>query len=236
VGRIASLGRHVLARVMLSFGADRDVPAAAHRGNAMKLYFAPGACSLSPHIVLREAGLPFELERVDLKTKRTASGADYTAVNPKGQVPLLALDDGDALSEGPAIVQYLADQAPAAKLAPAPGTMERYRMVEWLNYTTSELHKSFGSLFAPNTPDDYKKIVREGLEKKLEYVDAQLGGKPYLLGDAFSVADAYLFTVLSWTRILSIDVSRLKNLVAYQQRVAERPRVREALKAEGLVK
>ncbi|HEU4428624.1 MAG TPA: glutathione transferase GstA [Myxococcota bacterium] len=202
----------------------------------MKLYLSPGACSLSPHIVLREAGIPFELERVDLKTKRTESGADYYAVNPKGQVPLLKLDDGDSLTEGPAIVQYIADHSPGAKLAPAAGTKQRYHLLEWLNYVTSELHKSFGSLFAPNTPDEYKKIVEEGLEKKFEYLDRQLSGRPYLLGDGFSVADAYLFTVLNWTRVLSIDLSRHANLVAYQKRVADRPKVREALKAEGLLK
>jgi len=202
----------------------------------MKLYFSPGACSLSPHIVLREAGVPFDLEKVDLKTKRTESGADYNALNPKGQVPLLRLDDGDALTEGPAIVQYIADHSPAAGLAPAAGTKARYRLLEWLNYITSELHKSFGSLFAPNTPDEYKRIVREGLGKKLAYLDKELAGKPFLLGDGFSVADAYLFTVLNWTRVLSIDLSGFANLVAYQTRIAERPKVREALRAEGLIK
>jgi len=201
----------------------------------MKLYFAPGACSLSPHIVLREAGIPFELEKVDLRAKKTQSGADYLKVNPKGQVPVLVLDDGDSLTEGPAIVQYVADQAPNAKLAPKAGTKERYHLMEWLNYITSELHKSLGALFAPTTPDDWKKITKEGLAKKFEYLDQWLGKQEFVAADSFSVADAYLFTILNWTNFLKIDLAPYKSLVKYQERIASRPKVREALKAEGLI-
>jgi glutathione S-transferase len=202
----------------------------------MKLYYSPGACSLSPHIVLREAGLPFELEHVDLKTKKTKAGGDFLAVNPKGQVPVLVLDGGETLTEGPAIVQYLADHKPGAGLAPGAGTMPRYQLMEWLNYITSELHKSLGALFAPTTPDGWKKLVKDGLDAKLKHVEKQLGDKPYLLGTNFSVADAYLFTILNWTNFLKIDLAPYPKLVAYQQRVAARPKVQEALKAEGLAK
>lgn len=202
----------------------------------MKLYYSPGACSLSPHIVLREAEIPCETERVDLRTKKTRAGADYLKENPKGQVPLLVFDDGDSLSEGPAIVQYLADQKPATRLAPAAGTRERYHLMEWLNYTTSELHKSFGALFGDTTPDDYKELVREGLQKKLAYLDGVLARSPYLLGEDFTVADAYLFTVLSWTRPLKVDTSRFPNVQAYLARVAARPKVREAMQEEGLLR
>jgi glutathione S-transferase len=203
----------------------------------MKLYFSPGACSLSPHIVLREAGLAFDLEQVDLKTKKTKVGADYLAVNVKGQVPVLELDGGARLTEGPAIVQYVADQKPASGLAPTAGSLERYRVMEWLNYITSELHKSIGALFSPTTPDAYKELVtKEQLPKKFAYVNQQLQGKQYLTGDNFSVADAYLFTVLNWTNFLKIDISEHGNLKAYMARVAARPKVQEALKAEGLLK
>jgi len=203
----------------------------------MKLYFSPGACSLSPHIVLREAGLAFDLEQVDLKEKKTKAGADYWPINPKGQVPVLQLDSGDRLTEGPAIVQYVADQKPATGLAPAAGSLPRYKLQEWLNYITSELHKSIGALFSPVTPDAYKQLVtKEQLPNKFAYVDQQLAGKQYLLGDNFSVADAYLFTVLNWTNFLKIDISGHANLKAYMARVAARPKVQEALKAEGLVK
>lgn len=201
----------------------------------MKLYFSPGACSLSPHIVLREAGVPFDLEQVDLKTKRTKAGADYLKVNPKGSVPALKLDDGEVLTEGPAIVQYIADQKPKSGLAPPAGSMPRYRLIEWLNYITSELHKSFGALFQPTTPDAYKTIVKEGLEKKFALLDEHLASRQHLLGDGFSVADAYLFTVLNWTNPLKIDTSGHPNLKAYIARVGARPKVREALKAEGLI-
>ena len=202
----------------------------------MKLYFAPGACSLSPHIVLREAGLSFELEQVDTKTKKTKSGGDYWAVNPKGYVPALALDNGEILTEGPAIVQYLADQKPDSGLAPKPGTLDRYRLQEWLNFVTSELHKGFTPLFRPTTPEDYKPVARENLTNRLGYLDKQLAGKQYLMGDKFTVADAYAFTVVNWTNFQKIDLAPWPNLKAYFERVRARPKVQEALKAEGLLK
>jgi glutathione S-transferase len=200
----------------------------------MKLYFAPGACSLSPHIVLRETGADFELEKVDLQEKKTASGRDYTTVNPKGQVPALQLDSGETLTEGPVIVQYLADRDARGGLAGAPGTMERYRIQEWLNFVTSELHKSLGALFRPTTPDAYKDIARANLNKRYDWIDEELAGKPYLTGDKFTVADAYLFTVTRWAPLLGIDTAKRRNLTAFMERVAARPRVQEALKAEGL--
>ena len=203
----------------------------------MKLYFSPGACSLSPHIVLREAGIQADLEQVDLKTKRTKSNTDFTAVNPKGQVPALVLDDGQVLTEGPAVVQYLADSKPEAKLAPANGTIERYHLQEWLNFITSELHKSFGALFNPAVPADYKKFATDLIDNRFAYVDEHLrNGGPFLMGAQFTVADAYLFTVANWTRFLKIDLGQWPNLKAYVERVAARPKVREALKAEGLVR
>lgn len=203
----------------------------------MKLYFAPGACSLSPHIALREAGLTFDLEQVDLKSKKTKSGADYLAINDKGQVPVLQLDGGATLTEGPAIVQYIADQKPASGLAPVGGSLQRYQLMEWLNYITSELHKSIGALFSPATPDAYKTLLTgEQLPKKFAYVDGKLAGKQYITGDTFTVADAYLFTVLNWTNFLKIDLSAYGNIKAYMARVAGRPKVQEALKAEGLLK
>ncbi len=203
----------------------------------MKLYYSPGACSLSPHIVLREAGIQAELEQVDLKTKRTKSGADFTAVSPKGQVPALVLDDGQVLTEGPAVVQYLADRKPEAKLAPPHGTFERYRLQEWLNFITAELHKSFSALFNPAAPADYKKIATETIESRFAYVDAQLAKSgPFLLGAEFTAADAYLFTVANWARIHKIDVGRWPTLKAYLERIAARPHVREALREEGLLR
>ncbi|MEA2933438.1 MAG: glutathione S-transferase [Variibacter sp.] len=201
----------------------------------MKLYYSPGACSLSPHIVSREAGLKVDLQRVDTKTKKLADGGDYFAVNPKGMVPVLQLDDGDYLTEGPAIVQYLADQAPNAKLIPPAGSKERYRVLEWLNYITSEIHKSFSPLFKPNTPDEYKTISKENLAQKFGYIDQQLAGKKYLTGDQFTVADAYLFTVLNWTKFHHMDLAQWPNIAAFMTRVRERPHVQEALKAEGLL-
>jgi len=201
----------------------------------MKLYFSPGACSLSPHIVLREAGIAADLEQVDLKTKKTKSGADFTAVNPKGQVPTLVLDDGQTLTEGPAIVQYLADQKPEAGLAPKNGTLERYRLQEWLNFLTSEVHKQFSPLFRPNTPEEYKTIAKENLGKRFDWLDKQLAGKQYLTGDTFTVADAYLFTVLRWSTRVNIDLGKWPNVKAYVERVAARPKVQEAMKAEGLI-
>jgi glutathione S-transferase len=201
----------------------------------MKLYYAPGACSLSPHIVLREGGFNFDLEQVNNQEKKTKSGKDYWTINPKGQVPVLELDNGERLTEGPVIVQYLADQKPAAGLAPAGGTMERVRVQEWLNFTTSELHKSFGPIFRPTTPDEYKKISKENLGKRFDWLDKQLAGRQYLTGDKFTVADAYLFTVLRWAARVDIDLAKWPNLKAYVDRVGARPKVREALQAEGLI-
>lgn len=202
----------------------------------MKLYYSPGACSLSPHIVLRELGLPFTPVKVDLKGKRTADGADYLTINGKGYVPALGLDDGQVLTEGPAIVQYLADRKPEARLAPPNGTLERYRLQEWLNFISTELHKQFSPLFAPNTPDATKDAQRERLAARFDWLSKQLEGKDYLLGKDFSVADAYLFTVLSWGRHVGIDLAKWPTLKQYVERVAARPAVQEALKAEGLVK
>jgi glutathione S-transferase len=201
----------------------------------MKLYYAPGACSLSPHIVLRESGLPFDLEQVDNKEKKTKSGQNFWDVNPKGQVPVLELDEGGRLTEGPVIVQYLADKKPGSGLAPACGTPERYRVQEWLNFTTSELHKSFGPIFRPTTPEEYKKISKENLGKRFDWLDKQLADRQYVMGDKFTIADAYLFTILRWSPRIEIDLGRWPNLKAYVDRVAARPKVREALQAEGLV-
>ncbi|MDO9072056.1 MAG: glutathione transferase GstA [Rubrivivax sp.] len=201
-----------------------------------KLYYSPGACSLSPHIVLREAGLPFTLVLASTKTKKLADGSDYLAINPKGQVPLLELDDGQRLTEGPAIVQYIADQVPASGLAPAFGTMARYRLMEWLNFITSELHKGFGALFTPGMPEEAKTMARARLIDRLTWVDGQLAGKTWLMGEDFTVADAYLFTVAGWGKYVGVDIAPLANLSAYMGRVAKRPAVQEALKAEGLLK
>ena len=202
----------------------------------MKLYYSPGACSLSPHIVLREAGLAFDLVLASTKTKKLADGSDYLTINPKGQVPLLELDNGDRLSEGPAIVQYIADQAPASHLMPAAGAMDRYRVVEWLNFITSELHKGFSPLFSPDTPEDYKTIARTRVSARLAYVNERLEGRAYLMGEQFSVADAYLFVVSGWGQYVGVDISGLAHLVAFRARVAARPAVQEALRAEGLLK
>lgn len=201
-----------------------------------KLYYSPGACSLSPHIVLREAGLPFDLVLASTKTHKLADGTDYYGINPKGYVPLLELADGQRLSEGPVIVQYIADQVPASQLAPAAGTMARYRVMEWLNFITSELHKGFSPLFNPSTPEDYKPMVRTRLGERLAWVNGELQGKQYLMGDTFTVADAYLFTVAGWGKFVGVDISGLANLTAYMGRVGARPAVQAALKAEGLLK
>ena len=202
----------------------------------MKLYYSPGACSLSPHIVLRESGLAFEPVLASTKTHKLQDGTDYYGINPKGYVPLLELDDGQRLSEGPAIVQYIADQVPAKKLVPAAGTMERYRAQEWLNFITSELHKGFGVMFNPAMPEEAKAVMRTKVTGRLEWVDKQLEGRQYLMGDSFSVPDAYLFVVTNWAQHVGIDVSGFKNLSAFQARMAGRPAVQEALKAEGLLK
>ncbi|MGZ5265319.1 MAG: glutathione transferase GstA [Caldimonas sp.] len=202
----------------------------------MKLYYSPGACSLSPHIVLHESGLAFEPVLASTKTHKLQDGTDYYTINSKGYVPLLELDDGTRLSEGPVIVQYIADQVPAKKLAPAAGTMERYRLQEWLNFITSELHKGFGAIFNPAMPEEGKAVMRARVTDKLKWVDAQLEGKDYTMGAAFSVADAYLYTVTSWTKHTGIDISGLKNLNAFMARMTARPAVQAALKAEGLLK
>jgi glutathione S-transferase len=201
----------------------------------MKLYFSPGACSLSPHIVSREAGIALDLEQVDNREKKTKSGQDFWAVNPKGQVPVLETDAGQKLTEGPVIVQYLADRKPDSGLVPPPGSIDRYRVQEWLNFTTSELHKSFGPIFRPTTPDEYKKISKENIGKRLDWVDKQLAGKQYLMGDQFTIADAYLYTILRWTPRVEIDLAKWPNIKAYVDRVTARPKVQEALKAEGLL-
>ncbi|WP_343629453.1 glutathione transferase GstA [Roseateles sp.] len=202
----------------------------------MKLYYSPGACSLSPHIVLREAGLAFEPVLASTKTHKLQDGTDYYGINPKGYVPLLELDDGQRLSEGPAIVQYIADQAPDKQLAPANGTMARYRLQEWLNFITTELHKTFSPLFNPAISEDAKGVFRSKLHDRFKWIDSQLEGKQYLMGEGFSVADAYLFTVSNWGQHVGVDVSGYPNLVAYRARVAARPAVKEAMKAEGLLK
>jgi glutathione S-transferase len=202
----------------------------------MKLYYSPGACSLSPHIVLMESGLAFEPVLASTKTHKLQDGTDYYTINPKGYVPLLELDNGERLSEGPAIVQYIADQVPGKALAPANGTMARYRLQEWLNFITSELHKGIGGLFNPAMPEEAKALMRAKAGDRLKWVDSQLEGRSYLMGDAFSVADAYLFTVTNWTRHVGIDISALKHLGAFQARMAARPAVQAAMKAEGLLK
>jgi glutathione S-transferase len=202
----------------------------------MKLHYSPGACSLSPHIVARELGLPLTLVRVDTKTKRTASGDDYWAINGKGYVPLLELDDGTRLTEGPAIVQYLADRAPHKQLAPANGTLERYKLQEWLNFITSEIHKQFSPLFDATMPDEMKARYREKLAGRFDWLVEQIGDQDYLMGSNFSVADAYLFTVLNWTKWTGVDISRWPVLQRFVARVAARPEVQAALREEGLLK
>ncbi len=202
----------------------------------MKLYYGPGTCALSPHIVLSELGLPHELVKVNTKTRKMEDGSDYLAVNPKGYVPTLELDDGQRLTEGPAIVQYLADRVPAGGLAPANGTMARYRLQEWLNFITCELHKGFGVLFNPAMPEEAKALMRERAMTRLKWVDGQLEGRDYTMGNAFTVADAYLFVVANWTGHLGIDISSLKNLSAFVERMRARPAVQAAMKDEGLLK
>ncbi|HEV7577859.1 MAG TPA: glutathione transferase GstA [Caldimonas sp.] len=202
----------------------------------MKLYYSPGACSLSPHIVLREAGLKFELVLTSTKTHKLQDGSDFYAINPKGYVPVLELDSGERLTEGPVIVQYIADQVPGKQLAPAAGTMPRYRLQEWLNFTTSEIHKTYSPIFNPAVPEEFKTMAKAKLMDRYRWVDAQLEGKSYLMGDAFSVADAYLFTVTNWAKPLGLDISGFRNLGAFMARVAARPAVQEAMKAEGLLK
>jgi len=201
----------------------------------MKLYYAPGACSLSPHIVAEEAGIPLELEKVDLKTHKTEKGDDFYNINPKGYVPALKLDDGAVLTEGPAIVQYLADQKPESHLAPENGTFARYRLQEWLTFINSELHKNFGPLFGAAS-DEVKNDAKAKIAKRLTYVNEQLAGKSYLLGSEFTVADAYLFVMLTWANHLKLDMTPFSNLHVYFAKIVARPKVHAAMKAEGLVK
>jgi glutathione S-transferase len=201
----------------------------------MKLYYFNGACSLSPHIVAVEAGIPVTLVKANLKNKTAADGSDFTKINSKGAVPALQLDDGRVLTEGPAIVQYLADLKPEANLAPKFGTFERYQLMELLNYITSELHKSFSPLFSPATTPEMRETIIAQLGKKFDWLVSSLGAKQFLMGDTFTVADAYLFTILNWSNYVKVDLSPWPTLVDYQARIAARPKVREALKAEGLL-
>ena len=198
----------------------------------MKLYFSPGACSLSPHIALLEAGLPFTLEMASTKTHQLKDGTEFYTINPLGYVPVLELDNGQRLREGPAIVQYIADQAPASKLAPANGTFERYQLQEWLGFIGTEIHKGFSPLFNPNMPDPVKDMARGQVLKRLTWVDAQLAGKEFLMGADFSVADAYLFTVCGWSKFVGVDISGLENLASFLQRVGARPSVQKAIADE----
>jgi len=201
----------------------------------MKLYYSPGACSLSPHIALLEAGLPHDLVKVDLRAKKLENGDDYLKVNPKGQVPALQLDSGEIVTEGPIIVQMIADRV-GKDLAPARDSAERYKLLEWLNFITAELHKNFGPMFSPVLADDAKAFFRDRVMGKFKYIDSQLGGRDYLMGKQFTVADGYLFTMLSWAERMKFDLSAMPNLLAYKARVAARPKVQEALNREGLLK
>ena len=202
----------------------------------MKLYYAPGACSLASHIVATEAGLPLQLEKVDIRAGTTASGQDFRAINPKGYVPMLELDGGELLTEGTAIVQYLADLKPESGLAPANGTLPRYRLQEMLGYINSELHKSYSPLFSPDTPEAVRAERKEYLRRRYALIEGVLASQPFLLGEQFSVADAYLFTVTNWARIVELDLSDFPALGDFQKRVAKRPAVLQAMQAEGLVK
>jgi glutathione S-transferase len=202
----------------------------------MKLYYSPGACSLSPHIALLEAGLPYDLVKVDLRAKKLENGDDYLKVNPKGQVPALDIGNGELLTEGPVIVQMIADKAAAKNLAPANGSTERYKLQEWLNFITAELHKNFGPIFSPVLADDAKAFFKDRVMAKFKYVDGALAGHDYLMGKQFTVADGYLFTMLCWAERMKFDLSAMPNLLAYKARVAARPKVQEALTKEGLLK
>lgn len=201
----------------------------------MKLYYSPGVCSLAPHILLRESKLDHTLVKVDASTHRTAGGVDFYTINPKGYVPILELGDGQRLSEGPVIAQFIADSAKRTDLMPAVGTMERYRVLEWQNYITAELHKSFGPLFNPDVDAAGKAVFSAILMKKFRWVSDQLRGKAYLTGDNFTAADAYLFTVAGWGKYVHLDLSDFEHLQAFLKRVAARPAVQEAMRAEGLL-
>lgn len=201
----------------------------------MKLYYSPGACSLSPHIALHEAGLPFEHVLANTKTHKLADGTDYYSINPKGYVPLLEFDNGTRLTEGPAILQWIADQVPDRHLAPPSGTMERYRLMEWLNFISTEVHKQFGVIFNPAMPEEAKTVVRTRLNGRFGYIDRELASKDFVMGSKFTVADCYLYVMAFWTRPLNIDISEFKNFTAYAARVEARPSVQAAMKHEGLL-
>jgi glutathione S-transferase len=202
----------------------------------MKLYYSPGACSLSPHIVLHEAGLAHQAVRAPTKTHKLEDGTDYYTINPLGYVPLMELDDGARLREGPAIVQYLADLVPTKNLAPANGTLQRYRLQEWLTFIGTEIHQKFSPLFNAALPEEGKQIFRDKLASRYRWVDGELKGREYLMGEHFTVADAYFFTVTRWADPLKIDLSGVPNVQAHHERVKQRPGVQAALKAEGLLK
>src|ERR1700716_4164377 len=202
----------------------------------MKLYYSPGACSLSPHIALLEAGLPYDLVKVDLKAKKLENGDDYLKVNPKGQVPALGLDSGELVTEGPVIVQMIADTASAKNSAPVRDSAERYKLQEWLNFITTEVHKNFGPLFSPVLADDAKAFFKDRVMAKFKYIEGQLPGHDYLMGTQFTVADGYLFTMLAWADRMKFDLSSMPNLLAYKARVGARPKVQEALTKEGLLR
>jgi glutathione S-transferase len=202
----------------------------------MKLYYAPGACSMAPHIVLREAGYQFDLDKVDIPNKKTSDGGDYWQINPKGYVPALKLDNGEVLTEVGVICQYLADQKQEAGLAPKGGTMERYHLMEWMNFTATEVHKQLGALFNPKMTPEMKEVQLGYIERRFNALEKMLAGKQYAMGDKYSVADAYLFTVLNWTNVHKIDIAKWPNIKALMERVRNRPRVQETLKAEGLIK
>jgi glutathione S-transferase len=202
----------------------------------MKLYYSPGACSLAPHIAAREAGLPIELDKVDLRSKKTAAGEDFSALNPKGYVPALRLDDGSLLTEVAAVLQYVGDRAPASGLLPAVGSGERYRVIEWLTFISSEIHKAYGPLWDPKSTEEAKQAARVRLALRLGFVEKALEKGDHLMGARFSVADAYLFTVVNWSGMTGVDLAPFPKLQAFQKRVAARPKVLEALKAEGLSK
>jgi glutathione S-transferase len=205
-------------------------------GEFMKLFILPGACSLAANIALREAGIPFDLVKVSHHTHKTPDGVDFNQINSKGYVPALVLDSGELLTENAALLPYIADLNPAAKLAPPIGTPERYRLSEWLAYINSEIHKAFSPLFAPNASEDMKQYARANLTKRIGWVAEQLGSKPYLLGEQFTVADAYLFVVLSWSGLVGFDLSPWPNLKPFQERIAARPHVIAAMTAEGLLR
>jgi glutathione S-transferase len=202
----------------------------------MKLYYFSGACSLASNIALREASLPFELVKVDRRTRKAADGLDFNEVNPKGYVPALTLDNGEVLTENVAVLQYIADRNPASKLAPAAGTLERYRLEEWLAFISSEIHKNYSPLSREDASEETRQYARKVLGNRLDYLSRTIGDRPFLMGEQFTVADAYLFTVLGWSRHLNFDLGRWPQLQRYMERVGARPRVVEALKAEGLIK